>query len=114
MNKLILITAIAFSSTIAFTQNNAKMNMEQVEQESIVRISMGYFQPDQTEKVESMLNKEFKTSLIPAIRKLKGNLGYNVAIDKEAYDDEFEFLAIKRRRYVNGYAKRNARHAHNL
>lgn len=85
MNKLILITAIAFSSAIAFAQDNAKMNVEQVKKGSIVRISIGYFQPDQTEKVESMLNKEFKNSLIPAIRKLKGNLGYYVSIDKEKY-----------------------------
>jgi hypothetical protein len=85
MNKLIRITAIAFSSAIAFAQDNAKMNVEQVKKGSIVRISIGYFQPDQTEKVESMLNKEFKNSLIPAIRKLKGNLGHYVATDKEKY-----------------------------
>jgi pimeloyl-ACP methyl ester carboxylesterase len=53
--------------------------------ENIVRISIGYFQPEQTEKVESMLNNEFKNLLIPAIQKLKGNLGYYVAIDKEKH-----------------------------
>ena len=49
----------------------------------IVRISLGYFQPEQTEKVESMLENEFKKSLIPAIKKLKGNNSYHVGIDKE-------------------------------
>ena len=50
---------------------------------TIIRISMGYFQPQQGAKVEAMLNNEFKNVLIPAIQKLKGNLGYYVAIDKE-------------------------------
>jgi hypothetical protein len=53
--------------------------------ESIVRISIGYFQEEQTEKVHSMLNNEFKKSLIPAIQKLHGNLGYYVGIDKEKH-----------------------------
>jgi quinol monooxygenase YgiN len=35
------------------------------------------------DKVENILNNEFKNLLIPAIQKLKGNLGYYVAIDKE-------------------------------
>ena len=51
----------------------------------IVRISIGYFQPEQTEKVESMLNNEFKNALIPAIKKLKGNISYYVGIDKEKH-----------------------------
>ncbi len=50
---------------------------------NIVRISMGYFQAEQADKVESMLNHEFKNLLIPAIQKLKGNLGYFVGIDKD-------------------------------
>jgi quinol monooxygenase YgiN len=85
MNKLILSTLLAFSNTAAFTQTKYKINTERTTEGSIVRISIGYFQPDQTEKVESMLNKEFKNSLVPAIRKLKGNLGYYVAIDKEKH-----------------------------
>jgi quinol monooxygenase YgiN len=50
---------------------------------NIVRISIGYFQPEQTDKVEAMLNNEFKHSLIPAIKNLKGNLGYYVGIDRD-------------------------------
>jgi len=50
---------------------------------AIVRISIGFFQPKQADEVESMLNNEFKNILVPAIKKLKGNLGYYVAIDKE-------------------------------
>jgi hypothetical protein len=49
----------------------------------IVRISIGYFSAEQADKVESMLNNEFKDSLVPAIKKLKGNLAYYVGIDKE-------------------------------
>lgn len=52
---------------------------------SVVRISIGYFQPEQTEKIKSMLNHEFKDSLIPAIKKLNGNLGYYVGIDIEKH-----------------------------
>jgi len=51
-------------------------------EQSIVRISIGYFQPEHTEKVQSMLKGEFKELLIPSIQKLKGNLGYYVGIDK--------------------------------
>lgn len=57
--------------------------MEVNNENTIVRISLGYFQPEQADKIEAMLNNEFKSSLIPAIKKLKGNLGYYVAIDKE-------------------------------
>jgi hypothetical protein len=57
--------------------------MELAPKNTIVRISIGYFQPEQTDKVEAMLNNDFKNSLTPAIKKLKGNLGYYVAIDKE-------------------------------
>jgi hypothetical protein len=61
------------------------MEEKSFNEETIVRISIGYFQPEQTEKVESMLNNEFKNSLIPAIKKLKGNLSYYVGIDKEKH-----------------------------
>jgi len=50
---------------------------------NIIRISIGHFPPGQAEKVESMLNNEFKNSLIPAIKKLRGNIGFYVGIDKE-------------------------------
>ena len=74
---LILIAAILYS------QIKGNTTMEVNSENTIVRISIGYFQPKQTGEVESMLNKEFKDILIPAIKKLKGNLGYYVAIDKE-------------------------------
>jgi hypothetical protein len=50
---------------------------------NITRISIGYFQPEQTEQVAAMLDNEFKNSLIPAIQQLHGNLGYYVGIDRE-------------------------------
>ena len=51
----------------------------------IVRISLGYFQPEQTAEVASMLENEFKNALIPAIKKLKGNISYFVGIDSEKH-----------------------------
>jgi quinol monooxygenase YgiN len=50
---------------------------------NIVRISVGYFERNLAEKVERMLQTEFRNSLVPAIKKLPGNLGYYVGIDKE-------------------------------
>jgi quinol monooxygenase YgiN len=55
----------------------------QTKNKNIVRISIGYFKPELVAKVEEMLENEFKKSLIPAIKKLKGNISYHVAIDKE-------------------------------
>jgi quinol monooxygenase YgiN len=66
-----------------YSQIKSNKQVEVTTNNTIVRISMGYFQPEQAEKIETMLNNEFKNSLIPAIKKLKGNLGYYVAIDKE-------------------------------
>jgi hypothetical protein len=71
--------------TKAFTQENKMMDTKSFKEGTIVRISIGYFQPEQVEKVEGMLNNEFKNSLIPAIKRLKGNLGYYVGIDKEKH-----------------------------
>lgn len=48
-----------------------------------IRISNAYFPQEQTEIVESMLNNEFRISITPAIKKLKGNIGFYVGIDKE-------------------------------
>lgn len=50
---------------------------------AIIRISIGYFQATQTGKVQSMLENEFKNLLVPAIKKLKGNVSYYVGIDKD-------------------------------
>jgi hypothetical protein len=52
---------------------------------TIIRISIGYFQPAQTEQIESMLVHEFQQLLVPAIRKLRGNLGYVVGLDREKH-----------------------------
>jgi quinol monooxygenase YgiN len=51
----------------------------------LVRISLGYFAPDQTARVEAMLNNEFKNLLVPAIRALHGNLAYYVGIDRNKH-----------------------------
>lgn len=49
----------------------------------IVRISLGYFNSEMTERVQVMLENEFKNLLIPAVQKLNGNLGYYVGIDSQ-------------------------------
>ena len=85
MIKIVLLAAAIFLADLAYTQNTPMMNTNRINEGAIVRISIGYFQPDQTEKVERMLNTEFKNSLVPAIQKLKGNLGYYVGIDKEKH-----------------------------
>ena len=69
---------------LSITENNLNIK-NQIMKNKIVRISLGYFQPDQTAKVASMLEGEFKKSLIPAIEKLKGNISYYVGIDKEKH-----------------------------
>jgi len=50
---------------------------------NFVRISIGYFKPELTGKVENMLNNEFKNLLVPAIQKLNGSISYYVGLDKE-------------------------------
>jgi hypothetical protein len=82
MKKLISTLTLLLSVVgLIFSQNQKSHTT--MDTGTIVRISMGYFQPEQASKVEAMLNNEFKNSLIPAIKKLKGNKGYYVAIDKE-------------------------------
>ena len=83
MKNLILSAVLILIATILYSQIKGNTTMEVNSENTIVRISIGYFQPKQAGEVESMLNKEFKNILIPAIKKLKGNLGYYVAIDKE-------------------------------
>lgn len=48
----------------------------------IVRISIGHFAPEKTEEVARKLSS-WEAKLRPAIQKLKGNIAYYVAIDRE-------------------------------
>ena len=48
----------------------------------IVRISTGRFDPENYERVRKLLD-ESRTTLVPAIRALRGNRGYFVGIDRE-------------------------------
>ena len=59
------------------------MKIESVKEGAIVRISIAYFKPEQTDKVESMLNNEFKNHVAPAIKELRGHIAFYVGIDKE-------------------------------
>jgi DNA-directed RNA polymerase subunit E'/Rpb7 len=67
------------------TKKSKKINKMAPNINDTIRISIGYFQEKQTEQVEAMLQNEFKNTLIPAIEKLHGNLGYYVAIDREKH-----------------------------
>jgi hypothetical protein len=71
--------------TVSRKVNSQKSKLNNMESHvgSFVRVSIGYFKPEQTGKVENMLCTEFKQILIPAIKKLNGNLSYYVGIDKE-------------------------------
>ena len=77
------IALILTCNAMLYSQTESNKKMEVNTENTIVRISIGYFKPELADKVESMLDNEFKKSLIPAIKKLKGNLGFYVAIDKE-------------------------------
>ena len=84
MRLIILWTFLALATVVTAQDKKIKDDMK-ITEGNIVRISIGYFEPQQADKVESMLQSEFKNSLIPAIKKLKGNLGYYVGIDKEKH-----------------------------
>jgi quinol monooxygenase YgiN len=49
---------------------------------AVVRISLGRFDPENFETIRKLLD-ESQTSLIPAIRALKGNHSYYVGIDRQ-------------------------------
>jgi quinol monooxygenase YgiN len=83
--RLILLWALLALTTVVTAQNKKMKDDIKIIKGNIVRISIGYFDPQQADKVESMLQTEFKNSLIPAIKKLKGNLGYHVGIDREKH-----------------------------
>lgn len=61
------------------------METELVKGGTVVRLSVAYFKPEQTEKVESMLNNEFKNHVAPAVKRLKGLIAFYVGIDKEKH-----------------------------
>src|SRR5688572_11786859 len=83
MKNIFLRAVLILIPAILYSQIKSNTPMDVNSENTIVRISIGYYQPKQADEVETMLNKEFKSTLIPAIKKLKGNLGYYVAIDKE-------------------------------
>ena len=84
MRSIILWAFLAFTTFVAAQDKKIKDDMK-ITEGNIVRISIGYFEPKQADKVENMLQNEFKNSLIQAIKKLRGNLGYYVGVDKEKH-----------------------------
>lgn len=83
--RLKLLWILLALATLVSAQDRKNKDTMEIKTGHIVRISIGYFNPEQTEKVEKLLQREFKKSLIPAIKNLKGNLGYYVGIDKEKH-----------------------------
>ncbi|HET6766831.1 MAG TPA: hypothetical protein VFH08_05515 [Chitinophagaceae bacterium] len=83
--RLIILWVFQALTTVVTAQDKKIEDDMKIAEGNIVRISIGYFEPHQADKVESMLQGEFKNSLIPAIKRLKGNLGYYVGVDKEKH-----------------------------
>ena len=52
-------------------------------EKAVVRISIGHFPEDQLEKIEELFEGQFKDAILPAVKRLSGNLAYYVAIDRE-------------------------------
>lgn len=57
--------------------------MDTTQKGNVVRISIGYYPPEKEISVERKLQTEFKEKIMPAVQKLKGNIGYYVGMDKE-------------------------------
>lgn len=83
--RLILLWAFLALTTVVTAQDKKMKDDMKITEGNIVRISIGYFEPQQSDKIEKMLQTEFRNSLVPAIKKLKGNLGYYVGVDKEKH-----------------------------
>jgi len=83
MKNIFSATVLILISTMLHSQTKGNKKMDVNNETVIVRISIGYFQSNQADELDSMLSNEFKNILVPAIKKLKGNLGYYVAIDKK-------------------------------
>ncbi len=57
--------------------------MNNIPDNAVVRISIGYYPPEKEKTVEEKLNTVFKDKIMPAVKKLDGNINYFVAMDKE-------------------------------
>jgi len=51
--------------------------------DAVVRISIGLYSQEREGKVEEKLQTIFREKIMPAVKKLEGNLNYYVTIDKE-------------------------------
>ncbi|HET9432660.1 MAG TPA: hypothetical protein VFO37_02830, partial [Chitinophagaceae bacterium] len=63
--RLIILCAFLALTTVVTAQDKKIEDDMKITAGNIVRISIGYFEPQQADKVESMLQTEFKNSLIP-------------------------------------------------
>ena len=57
--------------------------MNKIPDNAIVRVSIGYYPPEQEAAVEEKLETVFKEKIMPAVKKLNGSIYYFVAVDKE-------------------------------
>ena len=74
---------ISFLIAILFISCSKENKMNNIPDDAIVRISIGYYPSDKEEIVEEKLNTIFKEKIMPAVKKLDGNINYFVAMDKE-------------------------------
>lgn len=66
-----------------FLSCNKSSKMNKIPNTAIVRVSIGYYPPEKEKEVEEKLQTIFKDQIMPAVKKLEGNINYFVAMDKE-------------------------------
>ncbi len=70
-------------AVLSLFSNCKETTMNKIPDNAIVRVSIGYYPPEQEAAVEEKLETVFKEKIMPAVKKLNGNIHYFVAIDKE-------------------------------
>lgn len=80
MKKSIYLIAVM---SLMLSWNTKSKDMNTIQKNEVIRISIGYYQAEKETLVEQKLQTEFKEKIMPAVKKLKGNIGYYVGIDKE-------------------------------
>ena len=74
---------ISFLIATIFISCSKESEMNNIPDDAVVRISIGYYPADKEGIVEEKLNTTFKEKIMPAVKKLDGNINYFVAMDKE-------------------------------
>jgi len=94
---------ISFLIATIFISCSKENKMNNIPDDAIVRISIGYYPPDKEEIVEEKLNTIFKEKIMPAVKKLDGNINYFVAMDKDKkFAYQCQHLDFQRNSKSNG------------